>query len=356
MKTIADVDKNFSVETTIEKEDIIFHNIKDKPMKIYGVFFENGKFRRIKESVAESLSKGVYWLHSNTAGGRVRFKTNSPYVTINAKMGQLGKMPHFAFTGSIGFDMYVKKDGKERYFKSFVPSVDIVDGYESEITFETVEEREITINFPLYSEVCDLYIGLAEGSSLNACDEYKIAKPFVYYGSSITQGGCASRPGNSYQAMISRRFDADHINIGFSGNARGEVEITDYIKKLDMSLFVYDYDYNAPTAEHLEKTHERMFKGIREENPDLPIIIMSRPKLDFSKEEEDEKRLEIIKRTYNNAVSAGDKNVYFISGQELMKYTDNDGTVDGCHPNDLGFASMAKVLGDKIEEIIGTWK
>lgn len=115
-----------------------------------------------------------------------------------------------------------------------------------------------------------------------------------------------------------------------------------------MSMFVYDYDYNAPTVEHLVATHEKMFKTIRTKNPNLPIIMLSRPKIYLSDEEKE--RRETVERTYLNAVEAGDKNVYYISGAELMKYTYNDGSVDSIHPNDLGFWSMANVLGDFIEK------
>ena len=111
---------------------------------------------------------------------------------------------------------------------------------------------------------------------------------------------------------------------------------------------MYDYDHNAPTVEHLAETHERMFKIIREKNPNLPIIMMSRPKFYLCNHEV--KRLEIIKKTYDNAVANGDKNVYFIDGRDLCKVCGNEGTVDNCHPTDLGFFSMAQTLGDFIAE------
>lgn len=113
---------------------------------------------------------------------------------------------------------------------------------------------------------------------LKQAPKYAVKKPVVYYGSSITQGACASRPGNCYESILSRRLDCDYINLGFSGSAKGEDAIVDYIIGLDMSVFVMDYDYNAPTPEHLEKTHSKMFKAIRAEHPTLPIIIMPRPK------------------------------------------------------------------------------
>ncbi len=345
MSDISKIDSNFAIKTKIEKEDIKFYSIDEFPFKVYGVFRENGKYRRMPEVVAKSVSEGVYVLHSNTAGGRVRFATDSPYIAIYTKMDGLYKMPHFALTGSIGFDLYVDN----YYAKTFVPPFDIVDGYESIFEFGKKEQREITINFPLYSNVSEIYIGLQEKSLLAEATPYKNSRPIVYYGSSITQGGCASRPGMSYQAIVSRTFNYDYINLGFSGNARAEDEMIEYIKNLNMSVFVYDYDYNAPSVQHLEKTHEKMFKAIREKNPLLPVIMMSRPKHFLT--EEEKMRRTIIETTYLNALSEGDKNVYFIDGEALTALCVDSGTVDNCHPTDFGFASMAKALSKVLEKI-----
>ena len=172
----------------------------------------------------------------------------------------------------------------------------------------------------------------------------------VFYGSSITQGGCASRPGNSYESMVSAALQADHINLGFSGNAKAEEEMAQYIKSLDMSVFVYDYDHNAPTLRHLEDTHQKMFLTIRESNPELPIVILSRPKYQLT--ETEQKRLAIVKRTYDEAIAAGDQHTHMIDGPTLMRYAKNDGTVDIHHPNDLGFHSMAKVLIPQLRALL----
>lgn len=160
------------------------------------------------ESVAKNVTRGVDALHTNTAGGRVRFKTDSQYIAIHAEMDGLGKMPHFALTGAIGFDLYVNN----KYEKTFVPPFDIKDGFESIVEFSNKELREITINFPLYSNVNDLYIGLQNDAIVKEASPYKNTKPIVYYGSSITQGGCASRPGMAYQSILSRRFNHDFVN------------------------------------------------------------------------------------------------------------------------------------------------
>ncbi len=353
---IEKLDKNFAVGAGLSRTDVKVYDVCEPPFSVCGLIKPRNsedRFRRIPNEIAQTVSEGVYCLASNTAGGRVRFKTNSAYIAIKAEMPEngVGKMAHFAITGSAGFDMYSEIDGVQSYVKTFVPPFDMKTGYVSEYAADCREMREYTLNFPLYSNVSKLYIILEENAELEECRPYRVNKPIVYYGSSITQGGCASRPGNSYQSIISRRLDCDFINLGFSGNAKGEAQIAEYIAKLDMSVFVYDYDHNAPTVEHLQNTHERMFNTIREANPELPIVCVSRP---VCLNEDAEKRRRVIMDTVEKAESRGDKNVYFVDGKSFFAEL-NAGdsiTVDGCHPNDLGFMCMANVIGRTIEGIL----
>lgn len=346
MHDISKIDKNFAVDREIDKTGLTFRSAEETPFEIYGVFREGDRFRRMPEAVAETVSKGVLRLHDNAAGGRVRFATDSARIAIRANLHKIGKMPHFALTGSAGLDLYA--DG--RYVKTFIPPFTVEGGYESVIELETAERREITINFPLYTGVNYLEIGLTEDAELWAPAPYRPLKPIVYYGSSITQGGCASRPGRSYQSVIERRLNVDYVNLGFCGNAKGEPEMGEYIKNLPMSVFVYDYDHNAKTTEQLQSTHEPMFLQIREANPDLPIVMMNRPNFYLSPAEQEGRA--VIETTYQNALNRGDRNVYFISNEELCALCLDEGTVDNCHPTDYGFASMAKAIGDVLEEIL----
>ena len=190
---------------------------------------------------------------------------------------------------------------------------------------------------PLYDPVEEVYIGLAAGADLEAPEPYKYEKPVLYYGSSITQGGCASRPGNAYQAMISRKLDGDFLNLGFS---------------LDPFVFVSDYDHNAPNADYLEATHYNLYETFRRAHPDTPSILVSKP--DFTRgAEQDERRLAIIRESYEKALANGDRHVYFIDGSHIFDGEFSDScTVDGCHPNDLGFYRMAIVIGAVVEQAI----
>ena len=349
MKNITDVDSNFKIKTSIQQEGIRFFDPHTPPFSIHGVKYENERYRRMPHAVASSVNDSIEYLHSNTAGGRVRFKTDSPYVAISAKLDNLCKMASFAMTGSASFDIYAKGENGVTYINSFCPFFEMKDGYDSIIYLGGAEMREITINFPLYSAVKSLYVGVDENSALLEAAPYRDVPPIVYYGSSITQGGCASRPGNSYESLISRRFNVDFVNLGFSGSAKAEPEISKYVSGLDMSVFVYDYDYNAPSVEYLRETHERMFKEVRASHPDVPVIMMSRPMYDLN--DDAVARLEVIRETYNNAVAAGDRNVYLVDGRTLMALARDEGLVDACHPNDLGFASMAAALIPVLEGI-----
>lgn len=346
MKTIAEIDKNFDIPLTVNKTNIKFYSALSSPFVVHGLSHQNGRFRRIPEEISQTVSKNVHQLSANTAGGRLRFRTDSTCVVIHTKMSHIGKMSHFALCGSSGFDLYIDNE----YYKSYLPPFNITDGYQGIVEFGDRAMRDITLHFPLYSNVDELYIGLDDTATVNEPQPYAITKSIVCYGSSITQGGCASRPGSAYPAILSRWFNADSLNLGFTGNAKGEPAIAEYIASLPMSVFIYDYDHNAPSLEHLKNTHEPMFKTVRNANPTLPIIMLSRPK--YTLTEEEKERVAIIRQTYENALANGDQNVYFIEGKTLMQYAKNEGTVDGCHPTDFGFYSMAQTIASLLETIL----
>lgn len=346
---IGDIDKNLSVSANIPFDDVVWINAKESPCEVRGLaVHEVGKpFLRMPEDKAKAVSDSVAWLNRHTAGGRIRFATNSPYIAIKAVMPDNETMAHITMLGQSGFDLYAVEDGHETYYGSFIPG-NRSHGYSSWKPTDS-EMRTYVINMPLYDPVEEVYIGLSSSTEIAPPESYKYEKPVLYYGSSITQGGCASRPGNSYQAMISHTLSCDYINLGFSGSARGEDAIAEYLASLDPSVFVCDYDHNAPSPEHLEKTHYPLYKSFRKAHPDTPIIFVSKP--DFNpKSRDDIRRREVIIETFNLAVNSGDENVYFVDGSHLFDGEMRDScTVDGCHPNDLGFYRMARGIGEAVK-------
>ncbi|MBQ8372521.1 MAG: SGNH/GDSL hydrolase family protein [Clostridia bacterium] len=346
---ISEIDKNFAPESA-KDADLVFLSVEKEPFSLYGVFREGENLVRMPDSVAKEVSSAVHLLSKHTAGGRVRFSTDSRTIAVSAVHGPTGRMDHMAYTGSHGLDLYVETDGEEVYFGTFRP--DAKGGYGcSVLRFADSRMRNITVNLPLYSELSELYIGLERGAELSSGRPYSVADPVVYYGTSVTQGGCASRPGMSYEAILSRRLDVDHVNLGFSGSGRGERRIAEYIATLRMSALIIDYDYNSPSAEELAATHPVFLEVVRSAQPTLPVIVISRPRLIRNADEL--RRRDIIRSVVDDAVAAGDKNIYFIDGGEMMKSIGNEGTVDGTHPTDLGFYAMAGYIEPTLRRALG---
>ena len=270
-------------------------------------------------------------------------------------------MPAIPMTlaASAGFDLYIDDPltQESRFWRCFKPSMDIVDGYESRVEFEEAKMRCFTINFPSYSNVSELYIGVDRNASIREGMPYKNISPIVYYGSSITQGASACHSGNAYQNIISRHINVDFINLGFSGSAHGEEALAKYMAKLNMSMFVCDYDHNSPDPQALEETHFKLYEIIRESNPKIPYIMLTRPDfppaIDRCAYESNVWRRIVIMESYNKARRLGDNNVYFIDGSGMFKGRFEElCTIDGVHPNDLGFALMAETIENKIKSIL----
>ena len=359
MRHIGEVDRNLQGGEG-RFEDVKWLDIRKEPFRIYGLYQpeKKGKWKRLPSQAAKAMSDGAYFLHTNTSGGRVRFQTNSKRILLKASFPSVCLMPHMAATGSCGFDLYA--DGcfqsafvpKVTYRDRFMPSFDLTGGYEAALEFEDGRPREILIHFPLYNDVTEVLIGLEKDAVLERGREYRYNNPVVFYGSSITQGACASRPGNAYPAVLSRWLDFDFMNLGFSGNARAETAVGDYMAGLSMSAFVYDYDHNAPDVEYLRRTHFNLYQTIRDKQPKLPIILVSRPNRSGG-EEEIRERMDVILQTYQRGREAGDQNLYFVSGQDMLHLFDPEiCTVDGCHPNDFGFFCMAKALAPVLDKAL----
>ncbi|MBE7042614.1 MAG: hypothetical protein E7399_03865 [Ruminococcaceae bacterium] len=356
---LEELDVNVKCEQ-FQRDDCKLYSVREQPFSIHGLYqpLTQGTFRRMPLEVANQCNPSVKGLHTMTSGGRVRFQTDSEYIVLKAIYPSLFLVDCMPLTGSSGFDIYVdgvfyRKFGiPVVYSEDGTPSYDIDGGYEAIAQFPDRKMRDIIINFPLYNEVSDVYLGLQESAKLEKGKDYTYQTPIVFYGSSITTGGFASRPGNSYPAILSRELDSEFINLGFPGGAKGDLEIAKYITTLPMSVLVYDYDANAPNAEFLKETHEKMFLAIREKRPELPIVMLSYPGLVYAKKDIEDRKA-VIRATYENAKARGDRNVYFIDGQEILSANERDVFfTDGNHPNDYGFLCMAKALYPLLKELL----
>ena len=341
------------VEST---DDLAFYDVRKEPFHVYGLFFdeEEGVFRRMPKEAAERVSPGVLLRSTRSAGGRLRFFTDAERIAIKVKYAAYCRLNYFSEAGANGFDLYLDdgESGQSRFVKLFPFETDSKEGFTSEIKFNSRKPRFLTIHFPGYATVSELLVGLPKDALLKPGLSYKPELPIVYYGSSITQGACASRPGNAYENIVCRKTGIDYVNLGFSGQGKGEAEMAGYIASLDMSVFVMDYDHNAPNKDHLKQTHEPFFKIFREVHPETPCIFMSRPDFGPLTYEQMQGRKDKILETYRNARENGDRNVYFIDGESMFRGPYEDYClVDNVHPNDLGFALMADAVIAMLERI-----
>lgn len=344
---ISKIDRNFEPRK-IGSVEFRFYDAKNAPFKVEGAPWRKGggAYSRLPDGVTkDNASPGVVGLCNHTSGLAIRFATDSKSVAVRYVTNGSGIMGHMARSGSSGFDLYARdENGRYVFVKNFhqrnVSEMGKVPYEELGANFPDSKMREFALFMPRYCGVKSVEIGVLPGAEIKPPAPHKVAKPIVFYGSSITQGGCASRPATVYTGKLCRELDAEEINLGFSGNAKGEDILAEKIGDIDMSIFVYDYDYNAPSVRHLEKTHERFFKIFRKKRPDTPVIIMTRcswPSPDM---------VAVIRKTYENAVKSGDKNVYFIDCTGIFEPYGGiaECTVDQCHPTDLGFHAMYEAV------------
>lgn len=348
-------DKNMIVNASIGDVDVEMYEIRQEPFEVYGFYDHKNQpwYIRMPDEVSSEVNEGVSYAAKETSGGRVRFSTDSEYIAIRAEMGHVRSCGTYAnLLRMAGFDIYVDDENRSRFAGVLPPPSDVSDGYEQIAKFGTKKMRSITINFPTHSRVKNLYIGLKPGSKLGKGMPYRNEKPIVCYGSSITHGTDAVRPGLTYPHMLSRALNLNVYNLGFSGSCKGERRMAEYIADMDMSAFILDYDHNAPTSEHLERTHKPFFEIVRAKHPTLPIIMLTRPSI-YPDSAVDQRNREIIRRTYDEARASGDENVYFIDGGEYFKgYGYDDCIADGLHPNDMGFRAMADAILVYLREIV----
>lgn len=335
-------------------EGYTYYDVKKTPFSIHGLHrpYETEGFRRIPDEVGTATSGGVAAHGKESAGGRIRFRTDSASLVIKVKMASPNQYRFFYGAPAMesGFSVYVDKPVGSLYMGATNPTPDNRTEYESEIALGG-GEKDVTVFMPLYGAVAELSIGLKDGSTVSEHKPYTYKTPVVYYGSSITQGAFSIRPGVDYEAIISRRFDWDYINLGFSGACKGEDPIVDYIASLDMSAFVLDYDHNAPNHDHLRATHHKCYEKVRAAHPDIPIFMVTRPAFQYAVDTFE--RRCIVMESYIKAYMGGDKNVYFTDGVSFAVGTElNDFTPDRCHPDNYGLRKMAENIGDALAKAV----
>jgi hypothetical protein len=306
-------------------------------------------YRRMPADAAGILPEAVNELSNCCAGGQLKFVTDSSRVAIDAEFEYPHSMDNMSPIGQTGFDCYTGECGSMRFAATLRFDCK-KSSYRAPVFSDISRERRLlTINLPLYNGALSrLKVGIEPGAELAAPVSHPSAK-IVVYGTSITQGGCATRPGMCYTNILSRTIDAEFINLGFSGNGKGEPAVIETIAAIDdMNLLVIDYEANINDGiyENLPET----IKILRSKQPALPILILSR--LEFGQENiRPQNRAAFLKRRdfqrdfVGQSRRAGDKHIAFFDGSRLLGSDDaGEYAVDGAHLSDAGFMKTAQGL------------
>lgn len=301
-------------------------------------------YDRLPARAEQIVRTNVWNLSHDSAGLCVRFVTDATGISArwSLRKPQLA-MPHMPASGVSGIDLYVKEKGKWHWLGSGRP--DKTPAEKDLAKNLKPGRREYMLYLPLYNGIDELKIGVPETAMLEPAPQRpEGVRPIVFYGTSILQGGCASRPGMAYPAILSRRLDWPQINLGFSGNAWSEPEIARLLAELDPAVYVLDPLPNM-TAKAVSERSEKFIQILREAHPKTPIILVENiayPDGEFitPRHEHYSESNAKLHEIYQRLVKAGDKNLLYIQAIALIG-TDGEGTVDGTHPTDLGFMRMA---------------
>ncbi len=338
---------------------LAWHRPDRPPFRLSGfAWYRRDKvFRRLPLKPAEAFRPPLDALANHTAGGQVSFTTDSRIVKLAATLAGRATMDHMAATGACGFDLYIGRPGRQLFRR--VTRFGLAESAYESLLFqeERPRWRTFTINFPLYQGVRKLRIGLERKARVRPPPPFALSRPVAIYGTSITQGGCASRPGMAYSNILGRRLNVEVLNLGFSGNGQAEPEVARAIAAIpDPALWVIDCEANCGDG-RLEARLPDFIGILRAAHPAAPILLVSRFRfagdLAHRKNELDRRRLERFqRRLVERARRRGDRRITFLSGRDLLSPHPDEGTVDGVHATDLGFYLIAGALEPVIRKLI----
>ncbi len=340
---------------TASEDGYIYMDSRHKPFVLGGITHPDnnfGEYYRLDAGKKPTYSPANKGLAEHTAGGSIRFVTDAETMSlrIHNRSSSTG-MHHFCDRGVWGIDAYVGTGTKRTYVGAQMQTFADNPNFNQGTLSLGKGVKEVQINLPLYGGIERIELGFPVLTKLGAPTP-RTNGAIAFYGSSITQGGCVSRPANSYANIICRALDSDCCNYGFSGSAMGELAVADHIASRELACFVMDYDYNSPTVESLKATHEPFFKRIREIQPELPVVFVTHPYYS-EPTENDLARVAVVGETYENALANGDKNVYFVDSASFFTKEMRDlYSVDNLHPNDLGQFSMAETIFPAVKKAI----
>lgn len=335
--------------------EIIWYDVSSWGVEGQGWAPEDLKSRydRLPAKAEKIVRPPVWSLSRNSAGLSFRFNTDATTLQVRHTVTSASlALPHMPATGVSGIDLYALDGGRWKWVEVSRPkevtTVHTVSGIDPGL-------RSWMAYLPLYNSTAKVEIGVPKGSTFQPVAPRK-EKPIVFYGTSITHGASASRPGMPHPAILGRRLDKPVINLGFSGNGKMEPEVGALLTEIDAAVYVIDCLPNMVEAEVAERA-EALVRQLREARPDTPIVLVedrtyANTWIMKSKRERHAGSRAAFIRAFDSLVSSGVKNLYYVEGEPLLG-DDSEGTTDGSHPNDLGFMRQADVLEPVLKNALG---
>lgn len=304
-------------------------------------------YHRLPPKAKGVVTTPVWERAAYPAGLCVRFVTDSPGITAMWDGSAGFTMNHMAPTGSAGLDLYERR-GQDWVYRG--------TGMPEQTTTTCVlasdlpsSPTEYMLYLPLYHKLAELKLGVTSNSTIAPAGPRPRGKdrPIVFYGTSITQGGCASRAGMCHVAMLGRWLDRECINLGFSGSGKMELEFAPLLADIDAEVFVLECLPNME-KEMVDARVEPFVRILREKHPEMPILLVENPLL-----RRDAPMNVSLQGIYQKLKDSGVKKLWLLPADKQLAGREN-GTVDRIHPTDLGFTRMAEVYLPVMQEILGT--
>lgn len=313
-------------------------------------------YMRLPDSLTTNVNGGVRAMRDNTSGMLFRFRTDSNFLVLrHTPLHGWHGMPHMTEVGMSGWDVYRldKASGKWRFVASNWGARDDAAHPGARLRrIDWTPGDECIINLPLYNGVKEFALGVAPDSRIEAPSPWAsgVTKPVVFYGTSITHGGCCTRPGLGFVNIVGRELQVPVYGLGFSGSGVMEYELSDVISRIDASCYVLDCLWNMSLKEEqspgrsVEGNYEKFIRNLRAKRPGVPIVMAEHCNV-FGNKKDD--RDIFIRKLYEKLIAEGWTDLVYLPN-DAMYTGDYEGTVDGCHPNDLGMMSMAKAFSKAV--------
>ena len=349
-------DSHMAVEASVTADGLKW--IDGKNLPIEGRAFDDVEayYDRLPASVTANVNAGVRSMKSHTAGMQFRFSTDSRRLVFRWTPTESRlAMDHMPATGASGIDVYRFDCEKDRWL--YVKTGRIKDAKGGSLTIGWKPGAHCLVNLPLYNGLRKFTLGIETNATVRALPPRKsgVVKPVMFYGGSITQGACASRPGMSYVNIVGRKLDVPVVNLGFSGSGLMELEMSEHVARIDASCYVLDCLGNMNMGRPGEKkgrsvtvNYEPFIRNLRAKRPTVPIVMAEFGDV-YCREPTAKNRF--IRTLYEKLVKEGWRNLHYLPKDNQFG-DDLEGTVEGVHPNDWGMLAKAKAFGKAVAEAL----